>query len=116
MLYNDAEAACPVCTWTGKLLITSRHPFVLAGQAGATRLVFRHLGPLTRSGAAELATALPAIGLLGEAALTETGLPRTEPTELPEAAAELIASAAGQLMFGELFGRLSAGARSTRAC
>jgi|SRR5690242_15573141 len=33
----------------------------------------------------------------------------TEPTELPEAAAELIAATAGQLMFGELFGSRLAG-------
>src|SRR5256885_8521678 len=37
---------------------------------------------------------------------------RTEPTELPEAAAEQIASAAGDLMFGDLFGRLGTAARS----
>ena len=45
---------------------------------------------------------------------TRTGqpLPRTEPTELPEATAELIACAAGDHMFGELFDRLGAGARS----
>src|SRR5581483_2169112 len=147
-------------TWTGKLLITSRHPFALAEQPGSIRLVQRHLGPLTRSGAAELTAALPAIGLLGEAErdqvyhltvghplameyldrllargerypelagrletairaalkatpgdvpVTATGLPRTEPTELPEATAELVASAAGEVMFGELFDRLGAG-------
>jgi hypothetical protein len=169
---RDPGLAALLGTWTGKLLITSRHPFVLTEQAGSIRLVFRHLGPLTRSGAAELTTALPAIGLLGEderdqvyrltaghplameyvdrllaggehypdlagrieaairtalkaqplkaeplraGTLTGNGLPRTEPTELPEAAAELIASAAGQLTFGELFGRLSAGARSLLA-
>ena len=39
-------------------------------------------------------------------------LPRTEPTELPEATAEMIANAAGDQMFGELFDRLGAGARS----
>ncbi len=45
---------------------------------------------------------------------TRTGqpLPRTEPTELPEDTAELIACAAGDHMFGELFDRLGAGARS----
>jgi len=153
---RDQELAALLGTWTGKLLITSRHPFVLTEQAGSIRLVFRHLGPLTRSGAAELTTALPAISLLpeaerdqvyrltaghplameyvdrlladgerfpelagrlGEAIRTATGngLPRTEPTELPEVTAELIASAAGQLVFGELFDRLSAGARSLLA-
>jgi hypothetical protein len=39
-------------------------------------------------------------------------LPRTEPTELPGATAELIACAAGDQMFGELFDRLGTGARS----
>jgi hypothetical protein len=164
---RDRDLAVLLGTWTGKLLITSRHPFVLPEQPGTIRLVFRHLGPLTRSGAAELTRALPAIGLLGEderdqvyrltaghplameyvdrllargerypelasrleAAITTalrtareragnlpgTALPRTEPTELPAAAAELIAATAGQLMFGELFGRLSAGARSLLA-
>lgn len=42
-----------------------------------------------------------------EAAITAgTDIPRTEPTELPDATAEQIASAAGDLMFGDLFGRL----------
>jgi hypothetical protein len=152
---RDPDLAALLGAWPGKLLITCRQPFALGEQAGQIRLALRHLGPLTRSGAAELTTALPAIGLLadderdqvyrltaghplamayldrllaggepypelagrlataiGAALKTGTDLPRTEPTELPEATAELIASAAGQLMFGELFGRLSAGARS----
>jgi hypothetical protein len=116
------------------------------------RLVFRQLGPLTRSGASELTAALPAVRLLVDSerdqawrltaghplaieyldsllslgerytdvagriealiqARTGQPLPRTEPTELPEATAELIASAAGDQLFGELFDRLSAGAR-----
>jgi hypothetical protein len=44
--------------------------------------------------------------------VTGAGVPRTEPTELPAATAELVASAAGEVMFGELFDRLGAGARS----
>jgi hypothetical protein len=39
-------------------------------------------------------------------------MPRTEPTELAEATAEQIASTAGDLMFGDLFGRLGTAARS----
>jgi hypothetical protein len=160
---RDPDLAALLGTWKGKLLITCRHPFALGEQAGPIRLVFRRLGPLTRSGAAELTTALPAIRLLSEAErdqvwrltaghplameyldrllargerypelagrletairaalkatpgavpVTVTGQPRTEPTELPEATAELVASAAGELMFGELFDRLGAGARS----
>ena len=48
-------------------------------------------------------------------ARTGQPLPRTEPTELPEAVAEMIADAAGDQMFGELFDRLGAGARSLLA-
>lgn len=42
---RDPDLAALLGTWTGKLLITSRHPFVLTQQAGSVRLVFRHLGP-----------------------------------------------------------------------
>ena len=142
---RDPVLAALLASWTGKLLITCRQPFVLGERDG--KLAFRQLGPLTRSGAAELTTALPALRLLGETerdqvwrltaghplameyldrllargerypdvagaieamVKTRTGqpLPRTEPTELPEATAELIACAAGEYMFGELFGRL----------
>jgi hypothetical protein len=54
--------------WTGKLLITCENPFTLpeAQPDQRDRFVFRHLGPLTRSGAAELALSLPALRLLGE--------------------------------------------------
>ena len=148
---RDPALAALLASWTGKLLITCRQPFVLGERDG--KLAFRQLGPLTRSGAAELTASLPALRLLGdterdqvwrlvaghplameyldrllargerypdvagaiEAMIrTRTGqpLPRTEPTELPEATAELIACAAGDHMFGELFDRLSAGARS----
>jgi hypothetical protein len=160
---RDPDLAALLGTWKGKLLITCRHPFALGEQAGPIRLAFRRLGPLTRSGAAELTTALPAIRLLSEAErdqvwrltvghplameyldrllargerypeladrletairaalkaaqadvpVTGTGLPRTEPTELSEATAELVASAAGEVMFGELFDRLGTGAKS----
>lgn len=159
---RDPELAARLAGWTGKLLITCRHPFSLgeapqalqasqAPQAPQARLTFRRLGPLTLSGAAELTTSLPAIRLLGdaerdqvwrltaghplameyldlllargeryqdlasriEAAITAgTDMPRTEPTELPDATAEQIASAAGDLMSGDLFGRLGTAARS----
>jgi hypothetical protein len=160
---RDPDLAALLGSWTGKLLITSRHPFTLGEQADPIRLVFRHLGPLTRSGAAELTMALPAIRLLNEAERDQvwcltaghplameyldrllargerypelarrleaaigaalkaahmavpvpgTGMPGTDPTELPEATAERIASAAGEVMFGTLYDRLSAGARS----
>ena len=147
---RDPALAARLAGWTGKLLITCRHPFSL-GETPQARLTFRRLGPLTLSGAAELTTSLPAIRLLGdaerdqvwrltaghplameyldlllargeryqdlarriEAAITAgTGIPRTEPTELPDATAEQIASAAGDLMSGDLFGRLGTAARS----
>ncbi|MDQ2814792.1 MAG: hypothetical protein M3Z75_23805 [Actinomycetota bacterium] len=120
---------------------------------GRERLVFRRVGPLTRSGASELTAALPGLRLLVDSerdqawrltgghplaieyldalltlgeryadvvrrvqariqATTGQPLPRTEPTELPEATAELIASAAADQMCGDLFDRLSAGARN----
>ncbi len=148
---RDPALAALLTSWTGKLLITCRRPFTLGDPPD--KLAFRQLGPLTRSGAAELTTSLPAVRLLGdtdrdqvwrltaghplameyldlllargerypdlasriEAAIrARTGqpLPRTEPTELPEATAETIACAAGDLMFGELFDRLSTGART----
>ncbi len=44
-------------------------------------------------------------------ARTGQPIPRTEPTELSETTADMVASAAGEQLFGELFGGLSAGAR-----
>ena len=146
---RDPELAAALSGWHGKLLITCRHPFSL-GEVTQARLTFRRLGPLTRSGAAELTTSLPAIRLLGEAerdqvwrltaghplameyfdrllargerypdlagrieaAIRAWGDLPPEPTELPEATAERVASAAGDLMFGDLFGRLGTAARS----
>jgi hypothetical protein len=49
----------------GRLLITCRHRFAVP-DAAAPRLRFRQLGPLSRSGAIELAMSLPALGLLGD--------------------------------------------------
>lgn len=148
---RDPALAALLASWTGKLLITCGKAFTLP-PADRKRFVFRHLGPLTRSGAAELALSLPALRLLGEpqrdlAWRLTAGHPRameyldallaagagwdelagrvtaavqaqagqipgkTEPTELSSSAAELIAQAAGQQLFGELFGRLSDGAQ-----
>src|SRR6266568_3953041 len=64
---RDPALAARLAGWTGKLLITCRHPFSL-GETPQARLTFRRLGPLTPSGAAELTTSLPAIRLLGDAA------------------------------------------------
>ena len=44
-------------------------------------------------------------------ARTGQPIPRTEPTELSETTADMLASAAGEQLFGELFDGLSAGAR-----
>ena len=52
----------------GRLLITCRHRFAVPDVA-APRLRFRHLGPLSRTGAIELAMSLPALRLLGESDL-----------------------------------------------
>ncbi len=168
---RDPSLATLLANWKGNLLITCRHPFTWhsAGIAQAIsipnapwlapsrtaldKLVFRQLGPLTRSATAELTTALPAIRRLADSerervwrltaghplaieyldslltlgepfpglaarieamveARTGQRLPGTEPTELPAPAAELIACAARDQMFGELFDRLSHGARA----
>ncbi len=138
-----------------RLLITCRHPFTLLGADGPT-LGFRHLGPLSRSGSAELAMSLPALGRLGEPELDRAwrllgGHPRTmeyldallatghvgfpdvahrlavalqaragqpilrkgpdAPTRLSRAAAEKITLIAGDLLLGDLFGRLGADAQ-----
>jgi hypothetical protein len=148
---RDPALAALLAGWTGKLLITCRAAFTLP-PADRDRFVFRHLGPLTRSGAAEFAMSLSALRLLGEperdlAWRLTVGHPRameyldallaaglrfddlagrvtatvqartgqssalTEPTELPEAVAEITAQAVGQQLFGELLERLSDGAR-----
>jgi hypothetical protein len=52
-------------THRGKLLITCRHPFTPPA-AARPPLGFRHVGPLSRSGAFELAKSLPALRQLGE--------------------------------------------------
>jgi hypothetical protein len=160
---RDPALASLLAGWTGKLLITCRLPFTLPG-AHPGHLAFRHLGPLTRSGAGELAMSLPALGQLTESERERAwrltaGHPRTmeyldavlargarfgdvasrvraaieartgqanhpgqanrpgwadlpEPTELSVPAAEMIALAAGDELFAELFDRLSAGAKA----
>ena len=148
---RDPALAALLAGWTGKLLITCRQPFTLGDQT--SRLAFRHLGPLTHSGAAELIASLPALRLIADTERDQawrltaghplameyldrllargeryadvagaieavirarTGQPvaPTEPTELPGATAELMASTAGEQMFGELFDRLGTAARS----
>jgi hypothetical protein len=165
--FRDPALPTLLANWPGKLLITCRHPFtwtapgtveaapsapwLAPSRTALDQLVFRRLGPLTRSGAAELSASLPAIRRLTDSdrdrawrltaghplaieylnSLLELGeryaavaarieamveartgqpLPGTEPTELPAPAAGLIACAARDQMFGELFDRLSHGA------
>jgi hypothetical protein len=62
---SDPDLAALLADWTGKLLITCRAPFTLPASAGQ-RQTARRLGPLTRSGAAELAASLPALRHLDE--------------------------------------------------
>ncbi len=157
---RDPALASLLANWAvephlGRLLITCRHAFTLPGAAGQA-LGFRHLGPMSRLGAAGLAMSLPALGLLDDRELDRAwrllgGHPRAmeyldallatghvrfpdvtrrlagaiqdrtgqpvlrkgpdAPTELPPAAAEMIALVAGDLLLGELFGRLSADAQ-----
>jgi hypothetical protein len=59
---RDPALAALLAGWTGKLLITCASTFA----ADRERFVFRHVGPLTRSGAAELAMSLPALRLAAE--------------------------------------------------
>jgi len=140
---RDPALAALLANWQGKLLITCREPFALPAPGG-DRLGFRHLGPLTRSGAAELALAMPALRSLGEperdrawrlsaghprtmeyidallaagASLDEVavrldGADRALPTELPAAAAEVVAQAAGDRLLDALYDRLSPGAQT----
>jgi hypothetical protein len=63
---RDPQLAALLAGWTGKLLISCVRPFSVPGLR-KERLAFRHLGPLTRSGAAELALSLPALRMLAEA-------------------------------------------------
>ncbi|MGH3121330.1 MAG: hypothetical protein ACRDND_09955 [Streptosporangiaceae bacterium] len=67
---RDPALAELIASWgskshRGRLLITCRHPF-RAPRTSGPLLTFHHVGPLSRSGAFELAKSLPALGALGE--------------------------------------------------
>jgi hypothetical protein len=67
---RDPALAELIASWSseshrGRLLITCRHPFRPL-PASRLPLIFHHLGPLSRSGAFELAKSLPRLGSLGE--------------------------------------------------
>jgi hypothetical protein len=73
---GDPALAGLLASWVrepslARLLITCRHPFSLPEGPGQA-LAFRRLGPLSRSGAAGMAGALPALHLLGEEQLDRT--------------------------------------------
>jgi hypothetical protein len=73
---GDPALAGLLASWVreprlARLLITCRHHFSLPDGPGQA-LAFRRLGPLSRSGAAGMAEALPALQLLGEEELDRT--------------------------------------------
>ena len=101
---RDAALAALLASWTGKLLITCGTAFTLP-PADRDRFVFRHLGPLTHSGAAELALSLPALRLLGE---PERDLAWRLTAGHPRAMEYLDALLAAGLGFDDLAGRVTA--------
>src|SRR6201996_5575693 len=67
---RDPELVGLLTSWAerphrGRLLITCRHRFAVP-EVASRRIGFRPLGPLSRAGALDLATSLPALSLLGE--------------------------------------------------
>ena len=101
---RDPALAALLAGWTGKLLITCGTAFTLP-PADRDRFVFRHLGPLTRSGAAELAMSLPALRVLGE---PERDLAWRLTAGHPRAMEYLDALLAAGLGFDALAGRVTA--------
>ena len=101
---RDPALAALLAGWTGKLLITCRSAFTLP-PADRDRFVFRHLGPLTRSGAAEFAMSLPALRALGE---SERDLAWRLTAGHPRAMEYLDALLAAGLRFGDLAARATA--------
>ena len=105
---RDPALAALLAGWTGKLLITCGMAFTLP-PADRDRFVFRHLGPLTRSGAAELAMSLPALRVLGE---PERDLAWRLTVGHPRAMEYLDALLAAGLGFDALAGRVTAAVRA----
>jgi len=101
---RDPALAALLAGWTGKLLITCRSAFTLP-RADRDRFVFRHLGPLTRSGAAEFAMSLPALRALGE---SERDLAWRLTVGHPRAMEYLDALLVAGLRFGDLAARATA--------
>ena len=107
---RDPALASLLSGWAGKLLITCGSAFSLP-PGDRDRFVFRHLGPLTRSGAAELAMSLPALRALGE---PDRDLARRLTIGHPRAMEYLDVLLAAGLRFADLAERLTAtiGART----
>jgi hypothetical protein len=101
---RDPALAALLAGWTGKLLITCGTAFTLP-PADRDRFVFRHLGPLTRSGAAELAMSLPALRVLGD---PQRDLAWRLTAGHPRAMEYLDALLAAGLGFDDLAGRVAA--------
>ena len=101
---RDPALAALLTGWTGKLLITCRSAFTLP-PADRDRFVFRHLGPLTRSGAAEFALSLPALRALGD---SERDLAWRLTVGHPRAMEYLDALLTAGLRFGDLAARATA--------
>src|ERR1700722_13554380 len=101
---RDPALAALLAGWTGKLLITCRSAFTLP-PPDRDRFVFRHLGPLTRSGAAEFAMSLPALRALGD---SERDLAWRLTVGHPRAMEYLDALVAAGLRFGDLAARAAA--------
>ena len=102
---RDPALAALLAGWTGKFLITCGTAFTLPPAADRDRFVFRYLGPLTYSGAAELALSLPALRLLGE---PERDLAWRLTAGHPRATEYLDALLAAGLGFDDLAGRVTA--------
>jgi hypothetical protein len=109
---RDPALAALLAGWTGKLLITCGTAFTVpeADREPRDRFVFRHLGPLTRSGAAELALSLPALRLLGE---PERDLAWRLTAGHPLTMAYLDALLAAGLRLGDLADRVTAAVQAS---
>jgi len=101
---RDPALAAVLTGWTGKLLITCRTAFTVP-PADRDRFVYRHLGPLTRTGAAELAMSLSALRVLGE---PERDLAWRLTVGHPRAMEYLDALLAAGHRFDDLAGRVTA--------
>ncbi len=101
---RDPALASLLSGWTGKLLITCGTAFSLP-PGDRHRFAFRHLGPLTRSGAAELAMSLAALRAFGE---PDRDLAWRLTVGHPRAMEYLDALLAAGLRFADLAERLTA--------